>query len=320
MKNPSSNHFIKPEDLAASCIYLSHRDFSKELEYELGKEIVWRSHDLIMAKTQPAEIVFAQDIWHEPQILEIESIGDAVKKLKAIHSHWYPHVTECARRTMLIAEQLRVHKKPKPWAFPISKELPNFAVFTLLDQNTLLYSTKREKPVPDGLFEFVEDKVNPPNRAYLKLWEALSILKRYPTRGEIAFDLGASPGGWTFVLQSFGAKVRAVDKAPLAAHIANLPGVSTELASAFSISPKDVEHIDWFVCDVACYPDRLYRWLMPWIESGKVKQFIVTIKLQGETDFSQLEAFKAIPGGKVVHLYQNKHEVTFFYPWVKSLP
>ena len=54
---------------------------------------------------------------------------------------------------------------------------------------------------------------------------------------------------------------------------------------------------------------------MPWLESGQVKQFIVTIKLQGETDFKAIEPFQKIPGARVMHLYHNKHEVTFFYPF-----
>ena len=79
----------------------------------------------------------------------------------------------------------------------------------------------------------------------------------------------------------------------------------------FSLKPQDFSSIDWLVCDVACYPERLYEWILPWIDSHKVKQFIVTLKLQGETDFNIIQKFQEIPQAKVLHLYHNKHEVTF---------
>ena len=60
----------------------------------------------------------------------------------------------------------------------------------------------------------------PPNRAYLKLWEALTLAAnmpdgRMPRPGELCLDLGSSPGGWSWVLQKLGARVISVDKAPL---------------------------------------------------------------------------------------------------------
>ena len=295
-----------------TCIYVAQPHFLEELKRELANAQI--IDDLIFAKSCEIPVIFALDTWYDPKIISIESIGDAVRKLKSIQPFWYPHPIVSARRTILIAEQLPQLKKIQKIIFPVP-DLPNIGAFTLIDQKTLLYATKRDKKIPDGRFDFVEDKVNPPNRAYLKLWEALAILNRYPKQGDFALDLGASPGGWTYVLQNLGAKVLAVDKSPLAPNIARLRGVEFQEASAFSLRPQDFSAIDWFVCDVACYPERLYKWLLPWIESGKVKQFIVTIKLQGKTDFKAIAPFQKIPGGRVMHLYHNKHEVTFFYPF-----
>jgi 23S rRNA (cytidine2498-2'-O)-methyltransferase len=296
-------------------IYLAHPDFQKELQQELKKVIHIIGEDLFVAPAGQSP-VFALDVWRNPKLLTIESIGDAVKKLKAIQKFWYSHLIACSGRTKLIAEQLPQYKKIKaPYEFPLP-EFPNIGVFALLDESTLLYSENRDKKIPDGKYAFVEDKINPPNRAYLKLWEALSVLNKYPKEAEFAIDLGASPGGWTYVLNSFGAKVLAVDKAPLAPHIAKLSGIESRHESIFSLKHEEFASIDWLVCDVACYPERLYEWLLPWLESGKVKQFIVTLKLQGETDFAIIEKFSQIPGAKVLHLYYNKHEVTFLCPGV----
>lgn len=292
--------------------YLAHALCEAALFREIGTPLLSLGN-LHIALPPEEVIIFAQDIWHGLNILSIASIGEAVKRLKAIQPFWVPYPVHYARRTQLIAEQLPMLKKLQALTFPLPK-LPPIGAFTLLDEHTLLYTTQRKSSVPDGAFCFVEDKKNPPNRAYLKLWEALSLLGRYPKSGDFAIDFGACPGGWTYVLQNFGARVLAVDKSPLEPKIARLPNVEVQQASAFSLTPKDFAAIDWFVCDVACYPERLYQWLMPWIESGKVKQFIVTIKLQGETDFAILRQFQAIPKSKVVHLFHNKHEVTLLLP------
>lgn len=219
------------------------------------------------------------------------------------------------RRSRLIEEQLRQYS-PLMRHFPISEELPDIGAFSLLDQNTLVFSAKRLRKWPQGICSFIEDKINPPNRAYLKLWEALTLLGRYPQSGDLALDLGASPGGWTYVMHSLGAQVTAVDKALLDPKIAKLPGVNSIQQSAFAIEPATLEQTyDWVLSDVACYPDRAYALIMKWITSGKAKQMIFTIKLQGETDLATLKQFQAIPNSYISNLFYNKHEATFFYPF-----
>jgi 23S rRNA (cytidine2498-2'-O)-methyltransferase len=84
--------------------------------------------------------------------------------------------------------------------------------------------------------------------------------------------------------------------------------------SAFALEPDAFDKpIDWLLCDVACYPQRTYDLAIKWISSKKAKRLIFTIKLQGKTDLDMIKKFQAIPGGRVLHLYQNKHEATFFY-------
>ena len=297
-----------------TAVYVARYEFYNELNQELSG-VKSTFNDLMIAQAGKYPI-FAQDIWHSPEIITIDSIGDAVKKLKAIQPFWYAHPITYARRCLLIEQQLPQYNKLKPHQFPL-QTIPNHGVFTLLDQNTLLYSIQRDKPVPDGYFEFDEDKTNPPNRAYLKLWEALCLLGHYPQPGEFALDLGASPGGWSYVLQSLGTQVLAIDKAPLDPSISKLNLVDFQQGSAFALDPKDFTHIDWLVGDSACYPERLYGWLQPWLASNKVKQVILTLKLQGETNLTILQQFQAIPNSRVLQLTHNKHEVTFIHPWFR---
>ena len=44
------------------------------------------------------------------------------------------------------------------------------------------------------------------------------------------------------------------------------------------------------------------------------KNFVCTIKFQGETDHNSAGAFAAIAGARVLHLHHNKHELTFVLP------
>ncbi len=299
-----------PKDPAA--IYFAKPDFLSLLCKELGDtEVI---EDLVFSSHKKLDVCFAQDIWLEPKVVSFQSISEAVKILRQAGKYWYLHPVNHIRRSRLIEEQLR--KAPDVVrAFPIDAEIPTLGAFSLLDQNTLVYSAKRLKKWPQGACFFIEDKENPPNRAYLKLWEALTLLDKYPQQGDSALDLGASPGGWTYVMQSLGATVTSVDKAALDPKIGNLPGVTFLNQSAFALEPSSLDNIyDWVLSDIACYPDRAYSLIQKWIASGKAKQMIFTIKLQGEIDLAMIKQFQQIPNSRIFNLFYNKHEVTFFYP------
>lgn len=296
-----------------AAVYVIKPEFRAELCEELGSayQVI---DDLVLSPTKKIDVCFAQDIWLEPVVVSFQSISEAVKILRQAGKFWYLHPMSQIRRSRLIEEQLR--KCPSlSRQFPIDTEIPSIGAFCLLDQNTMIYSAKRLKKWPQGICQFIEDKVNPPNRAYLKLWEALFLLGHYPEKGQTALDLGASPGGWTYVMQSFGTTVTAVDKAKLDEKIAQLPGVHCLQQSAFALEPATLEqNYDWVLSDIACYPDRAYTLIKKWIESGKAKQMIFTIKLQGKTNLATLKQFQDIPNSRILNLFYNKHEATFFYP------
>lgn len=299
-------------------IYIAKPDLLNELCQELG-EVSQIIGDMVFSPVRKRDICFALDVWINPVTIHFESISEAAKILRQAGRFWHLHPQANVRRSLLIAEQLR--KTPTlERSFPITETIPEIGCFTLLDKNTLVYATMRWKKWPQGWCQFIEDKKNPPNRAYLKLWEALSLLDTYPKKGETAIDLGASPGGWTYVMQQLGTMVTSVDKAPLDPKIAKLPHITYLGQSAFSLEPnKWPTNIDWLLSDIACYPDRLYDFLMKWKEAGIAKQIIFTIKLQGETDLEVIKRFQAIPDSRAIHLHYNKHEATFFYPAPQSL-
>ena len=142
---------------------------------------------------------------------------------------------------------------------------------------------------------------------------ALCRVDEIPDGGARGF--GASPGGWTWALAVLGAEVEAVDKAPLDPAVAALPGVTQTIESAFALEPRPV---DWLVCDVIAYPARTLALVRRWIEAGAPGRVVCSVKFQGATDHEAAEAFKAIPGGRLAHLWHNKHELTFW--WERPAP
>ena len=150
-------------------------------------------------------------------------------------------------------------------------------------------------------------------RAYLKLWEALTVIGQRPGPGEICLDLGSSPGGWSWALQRMGARVISVDKAPLDPEIARLPGIEYRAESAFAIDPAAIGPVDWLFSDVVCYPARLLALVERWLAAGTCRRFVCTIKFQGATDHATAARFAAIPSSTLRHLHHNKHELT----WIK---
>jgi 23S rRNA (cytidine2498-2'-O)-methyltransferase len=113
------------------------------------------------------------------------------------------------------------------------------------------------------------------------------------------------------VLQSLGACVVSVDKAPLAPEIAALPRVEFRRASAFALDPRAVGPVDWLFSDVVCYPSRLFGLAERWLESGLARNLVCTLKFQGATDHATARRFGAIPGSRLLHLHHNKHELTW---------
>src|SRR5258706_2016220 len=186
------------------------------------------------------------------------------------------------------------HVSAKPVVFPAAAPVAPFASWTLLAHDRLLAAARCSSPFANGEVAFVEDKAGPPNRAYLKLWEALVRLGYWPQPGERCLDLGASPGGWTWVLARLGAAVVAIDKAPIDAKVAAMPGVEWRGESAFALEPESVGAVDWLFSPTAFYPARLLKLVERWRASGLVQNFVCTIKFQGETDHQSAAAFAAL--------------------------
>lgn len=289
--------------------YLAAEGFEAELRHELG-DIAFEHGRLLLAPGPARPAAWAANVWHDVLRIPAASIGEAAKSLRAIQRNWWPYAPGLHRRTALTVDKLpKVSAKPIVFGQPAPTS--PLGSFTWSDDKTVLAAARCDSPFPNGELAFVEDKVVPPNRAYLKLWDVFTRLGIGPAPGQLCLDLGACPGGWTWVLASMGARVISVDKAPLDPKIAAMPGIEMRRESAFGLVPASVGKVDWLFSDIICYPERLLRLVQNWRAAGLVRNFVCTIKFQGETDHDAARAFAAIPGSRVMHLHHNKHELTW---------
>ena len=291
--------------------YLAAQGYVDELAEELGA--VDRSHGrLLIAAGPPRSAAWAANVWLDPQEITISSISDAAAKLRAVQRNWAVYAPRLYRRASLIQERLPT-VSAKPLVFGAPAPTAPLGSWTLLDAGTLLAAARCTSPFPNGDVHFVENRSGPPSRAYLKLWEALTLIGCRPGPGERCLDLGSSPGGWSWALQQMGANVVSVDKAGLAPGIARLPGIEHRLASAFALDPRTVGPLDWLFSDLVCYPARLLALVERWLAAATCRRFVCTVKFQGRTDHEAARRFAAIPGSQLRHLFHNKHELT----WIK---
>ena len=122
-----------------------------------------------------------------------------------------------------------------------------------------------------------------PSRSALKLEEALLVLLDSDERGRLlqpdmrAADLGAAPGGWTWVLTRQGLRVTAIDNGPLRAHVLEGGRVEHLRADGFAWQPP--QPLDWMVCDMVEQPRRVAERMATWLREGWCRQTIFNLKL-----------------------------------------
>ncbi len=305
----------KPVGVGAEAVgsaYLAAEGYEAPLAEELVRRGVtvsaWHGR-LALSSSPPVGAAWAQDIWTEPREIAVPSVTSAADALRAMQRNWAAYSAGHRRRMALIAGQLPP-VRARLLGFPEPVPSSHLGAWTLLAPDRMLASATKFTPFVNGECRLEEDHIGPPSRAYLKLREALARFGQWPAPGDRCCDLGASPGAWTWVLAKLGASVTALDKAPLSPAVAAMPGVTQRLESAFAMPP---EPVDWLCSDVIAYPDRLLSLVRRWIDSGAARHIACTIKFQGRTDHDAAEAFAAIPDGQVVHLFHNKHELTFLY-------
>lgn len=293
-----------------------HQELQAELKYRglkffLGNEKVFFVENL---KEKP---LWAQDWWTENQVVDFSTPQEAIQFLKSqknlgCYYNIYPHEVPLATKLRKALREFKV----KRLDYELNKSFDfKYFCWCLLSTKSLLISKKPMSQFPLGWHEFNEDKQVPPNRAYLKLWEVFALHHLQLNQNSTVIDFGASPGGWTYVLSQHAKKVYALDKASLDPKISKIKSIQFKQADAFKENPKNYQDCQWFFSDIICTPEKLYELVENWIKNSSIENYVCTIKFKGSSQFDMIDKFLKIPHSKIVHLYHNKHEVT----WIRQV-
>lgn len=163
-----------------------------------------------------------------------------------------------------------------------------------------------------------------PSRSALKLEEALLVLldgderERLLKSGMRAADLGAAPGGWTWILTRHGVHVSAIDNGPLRPHVLDTGLVTHLHEDGFNWQPP--QPLDWMVCDMVEQPIRVAARMAEWFEQGWCRHAIFNLKLPMKKRWLEtqrcLEVFVRNAGQplqiRAKQLYHDREEITVF--------
>jgi 23S rRNA (cytidine2498-2'-O)-methyltransferase len=270
---------------------------------------------LAICKSDLADIINVNKLLNT-EILKIKSINDAARQLKDRLKNWVHIENKNHRKSALIREKL-----PLTSFNPIKFLSPNYDFplghWTILDEDHLLVSTACSSSTPNGNFTFVEDKINPPSRAYLKLWEVFHRIGKIPDKNSVCIDLGASPGGWTWVLTKLTKEIIAIDKSPLCTEITGNRKIKFFKDDILNL--KWLSHLknsSWLFCDAALSPEKIVPIFTRIVDEYPHISFICTLKQKGTELTNETVKASQKVGTNVLCLSNNKHELT----WVRIAP
>lgn len=163
-----------------------------------------------------------------------------------------------------------------------------------------------------------------PSRSALKLEEALLTLLTADERARLlragmhAADLGAAPGGWTWVLARHEIHVTAIDNGPLRPHVMDTGLVQHLRADGFAWHPA--KPLDWMVCDMVEQPSRVAARMAEWFREGWCRHAIFNLKLPMKKRWHEtrlcLDRFAAQAGRPLTirakQLDHDREEITVF--------
>ncbi|WP_374473261.1 23S rRNA (cytidine(2498)-2'-O)-methyltransferase RlmM [Arenimonas sp.] len=203
--------------------------------------------------------------------------------------------------------------------------LPRLHVLLLAGNHALLGSAdpKDASPWPLGVPR-LRAHADAPSRSALKLEEALMCLLTPQEREEFlqpgmnAADLGAAPGGWSWVLARRHIRVAAIDNGPLAQSALDTGVIEHIRADGFRWQPP--KPLDWMVCDMVESPAKVADRMATWFREGWCKRAIFNLKLPMKKRWDEtrdcLQHFVDHAGRPLTlrakQLYHDREEITVY--------
>lgn len=138
-----------------------------------------------------------------------------------------------------------------------------------------------------------------PSRAYLKILEAISILKIPLLPGETALEIGASPGGATYALLNQGLKVIGLDPGemhPLCLEHPQFKNVKCSIQDVTREELRGMGPIDWLLVDMNLAPEAVLRELEKVIEviGPNLKGGFLTLKMTKVQNIARMPFYQKL--------------------------
>jgi 23S rRNA (cytidine2498-2'-O)-methyltransferase len=204
-------------------------------------------------------------------------------------------------------------------------KLPLLHVIFISNKHLLLASSIADdrSPWPMGIPRLRQD-TRAPSRSAMKLDEALLCLLTPAERMNLlqpdmkAADLGAAPGGWSWVLAKHHLHVSAIDNGPMDAEALATGLIEHIRADGFHWQPA--RPIDWMVCDMVETPSKVARRMAQWFANGWCRNAIFNLKLPMKKRWEEtalcLDLFEKQCQKPMLirakQLYHDREEITVF--------
>ena len=204
-------------------------------------------------------------------------------------------------------------------------KLPRLHVCFLAGDHMLLASghPRDASPWPSGIPR-LRTPPDAPSRSALKLDEAFGVLldaeerAKWLKTGMRAADLGAAPGGWTYILTRHGVRVTAIDNGPLRQNVLDTGLVEHLRADGFQWQPP--KPLDWMVCDMVESPKRVAARMAQWFREGWCRHSIFNLKLPMKKRWDETRECLALFEQqsqrpmlvRAKQLYHDREEITVF--------
>ncbi|MDQ3288405.1 MAG: 23S rRNA (cytidine(2498)-2'-O)-methyltransferase RlmM [Pseudomonadota bacterium] len=266
-----------------------------------------------------------------PLIAALEAQAPAGRTLATFGELWVEHPDSDAGKPLAglarsFGNALRPALRKAGWL--TAKDDPNrprLHVFFLAGDHAMIAMGDPRDSSP-WLLGIPRLRVHPdaPSRSALKLEEALMTLLDADERERLlrdnmqAADLGAAPGGWTWVLMRHGMKITSVDNGPMSEALLDSGRVEHLRADGFQWQPR--RKLDWMVCDMVEQPRRVAERMATWLREDWCRQTVFNLKLPMKKRWEETRICMELIEHQVHRpvmlrarqLYHDREEITVF--------